>query len=115
MAQFMKRWSNLRYEDVLCCSVSLNNDQRRNLGSIAKILQAAAMKKGFGDEAPHLVELNSYIVASHDKFKQFFMECCRVPEPVSPKHLSTVIYFCVSTYLMRISGGSFHDESVHGD
>ena len=68
---------------VFCCSVSLNNDQRRNLGSIAKILQAAAMKKGFGDEAPHLVELNSYIVASHDKFKQFFMECCRVPEPVS--------------------------------
>ena len=67
--------------EIVASTVTLNNDQRRNLGSIAKILQAAAMKKGFGDEASHLVELNSYIVASHDKFKHFFMECCKVPEP----------------------------------
>ena len=53
---------------------TLNNDQRRNLGSIAKVLQAAAMKKGFGDEAPHLIELNNYIVEAHDKFKYFFLK-----------------------------------------
>ena len=55
---------------------SLNNEQRRNLGSIAKVLQAAAMKKGFGEEAPHLIELNNYIVEAHGKFRSFFLECC---------------------------------------
>ena len=67
--------------EIIANSVTLNNDQRRNLGSIAKILQAAAMKKGFGDEAAHLVELNNYIVGAHDKFKHFFMECCGVKDP----------------------------------
>lgn len=56
----------------------LNNDQRRNLGSVAKILQFAATKKGFGEESPHLVVLNPYIVECHEKFKKFFQECCMV-------------------------------------
>ena len=68
---------------------TLNNDQRRNLGSIAKVLQAAAMKKGFGDEAPHLIELNNYIVEAHDKFKYFFLECCeKTKDPESQFHVN---------------------------
>ncbi|XP_042230712.1 ras GTPase-activating-like protein IQGAP3 [Homarus americanus] len=59
----------------------LNNNQRRNLASIAKILQFAASKKGFGDEASHLKCLNPFIVECHEKFKAFFRECCEVQEP----------------------------------
>ena len=80
---------------------NLNNDQRRNLGSIAKILQFAASKKGFGEESEHLMCLNPFIIECHDRFKQFFkvlttksqssnnkrqvtrllQACCEVPEP----------------------------------
>ena len=68
---------------------ALNNDQRRNLGSIAKVLQAAAMKKGFGEEAPHLIELNNYIVEAHDKFKYFFLECCeKTKDPETQFHMN---------------------------
>ena len=59
----------------------LTNDQRRNLGSVAKILQFAASKKGFGDESEHLMCLNPFIIECHDKFKSFFVACCRAPEP----------------------------------
>ncbi|XP_034939382.1 ras GTPase-activating-like protein IQGAP1 [Chelonus insularis] len=59
---------------------SLSNDQRRNLASIAKILQFAASKKGFGDEAPHLVCLNPFIIECHEKFKNFFRSCCQIEE-----------------------------------
>ncbi|XP_050690760.1 ras GTPase-activating-like protein IQGAP1 isoform X2 [Eriocheir sinensis] len=59
----------------------LNNNQRRNLASIAKILQFAASKKGFGDEASHLKCLNPFIVECHEKFKSFFRQCCEVDEP----------------------------------
>lgn len=60
---------------------ALNNEQRKNLGSIAKVLQFAASKKGFGEESAHLMCLNQYIIESHEKLKQFFLECCLVPEP----------------------------------
>ena len=63
------------------CDQNLNNDQRRNLGSIAKILQFAASKKGFGEESKHLMCLNPFIIECHDKFKQFFTACISVPEP----------------------------------
>ncbi|KAK7073799.1 IQ motif-containing GTPase-activating protein 3, partial [Halocaridina rubra] len=59
----------------------LNNAQRHNLASIAKILQFAASKKGFGDEAAHLKCLNPFIIECHEKFKAFFRECCEVDEP----------------------------------
>ncbi len=65
----------------ISADAGLNNDQRRNLGSVAKILQFAATKKGFGDESPHLSSLNSYIIECHEKFKKFFQECCQVAEP----------------------------------
>jgi hypothetical protein len=60
---------------------ALNNEQRKNLGSVAKVLQFAASKKGFGDESPHLVCLNQYIVECHEKLKNFFRDCCEVPDP----------------------------------
>ena len=63
------------------CDQNLNNDQRRNLGSIAKILQFAASKKGFGEESEHLMCLNPFIIECHDKFKNFFKKCTSVPEP----------------------------------
>ena len=63
------------------CDQNLNHDQRRNLGSIAKILQFAASKKGFGDESEHLMCLNPFIIECHEKFKMFFSECISVPEP----------------------------------
>ncbi|XP_078048629.1 ras GTPase-activating-like protein IQGAP1 [Augochlora pura] len=59
---------------------SLSNDQRRNLASIAKILQFAASKKGFGEEATHLVCLNSFIIECHEKFKNFFRYCCHIED-----------------------------------
>ncbi|XP_015122620.1 ras GTPase-activating-like protein IQGAP1 [Diachasma alloeum] len=58
---------------------SLSNDQRRNLASIAKILQFAASKKGFGDEATHLMCLNPFIIDCHERFKKFFRSCCQIP------------------------------------
>ena len=60
---------------------NLNHDQRRNLGSIAKILQFAASKKGFGEESEHLMVLNPFIIECHEKFKLFFARCCSVAEP----------------------------------
>ena len=63
------------------CDQNLTNDQRRNLGSIAKILQFAASKKGFGDESEHLMSLNPFIIECHEKFKVFFSQCISVPEP----------------------------------
>ncbi|XP_066597001.1 ras GTPase-activating-like protein IQGAP1 [Prorops nasuta] len=59
---------------------SLSNDQRRNLASIAKILQFAASKKGFGEEAAHLVCLNPFIIECHEKFKNFFRHCCQIED-----------------------------------
>lgn len=59
---------------------SLSNDQRRNLASIAKILQFASSKKGFGEESTHLVSLNPFIIECHDRFKDFFRSCCQIEE-----------------------------------
>ncbi|XP_034240421.1 ras GTPase-activating-like protein IQGAP1 [Thrips palmi] len=59
---------------------NLSNEQRRNLASIAKILQFAASKKGFGEESTHLMCLNPFIVECHERFKDFFRRCCDVEE-----------------------------------
>ncbi|XP_075215376.1 ras GTPase-activating-like protein IQGAP1 [Lycorma delicatula] len=58
----------------------LSNTQRHNLASIAKILQFAASKKGFGDESPHLQCLNSFLIDCHEVFKQFLRSCCDVED-----------------------------------
>ncbi|XP_071452887.1 ras GTPase-activating-like protein IQGAP2 [Hetaerina americana] len=66
---------------TLTASESLSNDRRRNLASIAKILQFAASKKGFGEESKHLTCLNPFIIECHEKFKKFFSSCCEIEEP----------------------------------
>jgi len=60
---------------------TLSNEQRRNLAHVAKILQFASSKIGFGHESPHLECMNPFIVESHEKFKLFFARCCQVAEP----------------------------------
>jgi len=59
------------------------NDQRRNLAYVAKILQFSASKKGFGSESSHLECMNPFIMECHERFKEFFANCCQVDEPES--------------------------------
>ena len=69
--------------DIIEVSASkgLSNEQRRNLGSIAKILQFSASNKGFGSDCPHLVCMNKYIMEAHGRFKEYFAEVCNVEDP----------------------------------
>ncbi|XP_012941932.1 ras GTPase-activating-like protein IQGAP1 isoform X2 [Aplysia californica] len=60
---------------------ALSSDQRRNLGSIAKILQFAASNKGFGGESAYLASMNDYIRNAHEKFKKYCLSACDVEEP----------------------------------
>uniref|UniRef100_A0A3Q3GBG4 IQ motif containing GTPase activating protein 2 n=1 Tax=Labrus bergylta TaxID=56723 RepID=A0A3Q3GBG4_9LABR len=59
----------------------LHSDQRRNLGSVAKMLQHAAANKLFEGENAHMTPLNNYISQTYEKFKVFFQAACDVPEP----------------------------------
>ncbi|XP_053128011.1 ras GTPase-activating-like protein IQGAP1 isoform X2 [Hemicordylus capensis] len=58
----------------------LTTDQRRNLGSIAKMLQHAASNKMFMGDNAHLGIINEYLSASYQKFRRFFQAACEVPE-----------------------------------
>ncbi|NXY01131.1 IQGA1 protein, partial [Pteruthius melanotis] len=58
----------------------LTTDQRRNLGSIAKMLQHAASNKMFMGDNAHLSVINEYLLQSHQKFRRFFQAACEVPE-----------------------------------
>ncbi|XP_074060726.1 ras GTPase-activating-like protein IQGAP2 isoform X2 [Macrotis lagotis] len=59
----------------------IHPDQRRNLGSVAKVLQHAASNKMFEGENDHLSSMNSYLAETYEKFRNFFQEACNVPEP----------------------------------
>ncbi|XP_014848382.1 PREDICTED: ras GTPase-activating-like protein IQGAP2 [Poecilia mexicana] len=59
----------------------LHVDQRRNLGSIAKMLQHAAANKLFEGENEHMTPMNNYISQTYEKFRSFFQAACDVPEP----------------------------------
>ncbi|XP_012683975.2 ras GTPase-activating-like protein IQGAP2 isoform X2 [Clupea harengus] len=59
----------------------LHSDQRRNLGSVAKMLQHAAANKLFQDESDHLTSMNQYISQTYQKFRAFFQAACDVPVP----------------------------------
>uniref|UniRef100_A0A8C5PW43 IQ motif containing GTPase activating protein 1 n=1 Tax=Leptobrachium leishanense TaxID=445787 RepID=A0A8C5PW43_9ANUR len=59
----------------------LTTDQRRNLGSIAKMLQHAASNKMFLGDNAHLGIINEYLSQSYQKFRRFFQAACEVPEP----------------------------------
>lgn len=59
----------------------INPDQRRNLGTVAKVLQHAASNKLFEGENEHLASINSYLSDTYQKFRKYFKEACDVPEP----------------------------------
>ncbi|XP_069034269.1 ras GTPase-activating-like protein IQGAP2 isoform X1 [Embiotoca jacksoni] len=59
----------------------LHLDQRRNLGSVAKMLQHAAANKLFEGENAHMTPMNTYISQTYEKFRLFFQSACDVPEP----------------------------------
>ncbi|XP_062874278.1 ras GTPase-activating-like protein IQGAP2 [Trichomycterus rosablanca] len=59
----------------------LHSEQRRNLGSVAKMLQHAAANKLFEGESDHLTPMNNYISSTYQKFKAFFQAACDVPAP----------------------------------
>lgn len=56
-------------------------EQRRVLGSIARVLQHAAAHKHFQGDSAHLRSLNEYITLTHAKFRKFLRSACDVPEP----------------------------------
>ncbi|XP_006818327.1 ras GTPase-activating-like protein IQGAP1 [Saccoglossus kowalevskii] len=58
----------------------LTMQQRRNLGSIAKMLQFAASNKMFEGESEYMSSLNKYISEAHNKFRQYFAAVCQVPD-----------------------------------
>ncbi|XP_063803170.1 ras GTPase-activating-like protein IQGAP3 isoform X2 [Pseudophryne corroboree] len=58
---------------------TIHPDQRRTLGSIAKVLQHAAANKMFDDS--HLGLVNQYLEVTHWKFRKFIRTACNVPEP----------------------------------
>lgn len=58
---------------------TIHPDQRRTLGSIAKVLQHAAANKMFEDA--HLGLVNQYLAETHWKFGKFIRTACNVPEP----------------------------------
>ncbi|KYO41809.1 hypothetical protein Y1Q_0004502 [Alligator mississippiensis] len=62
-------------------AVALHPDHRRNLGSIAKVLQHAVAYKPFEGESAHLNGVNRYLEETHDKFRRFIHVACSVPEP----------------------------------
>uniref|UniRef100_A0A3B5MDU2 IQ motif containing GTPase activating protein 2 n=1 Tax=Xiphophorus couchianus TaxID=32473 RepID=A0A3B5MDU2_9TELE len=59
----------------------LHVDQRRNLGSVAKMLQHSAANKLFEGENEHMTPMNNYISQTYEKFRLFFQAACDVPEP----------------------------------
>ncbi|XP_062367708.1 ras GTPase-activating-like protein IQGAP3 isoform X2 [Cinclus cinclus] len=60
---------------------ALHPDQRRSLGSIAKVLQHAAAHKAFEGESSYLCRVNQYLEDTHNKFRRFISAACCVPEP----------------------------------
>nr|XP_018671818.1 IQ motif containing GTPase activating protein homologue isoform X1 [Ciona intestinalis] len=67
--------------DVSAGSAGPNNDQRRNLGSIAKVLQFASTGKTFAGDMEHLRSINEYLMQAYERFKKYFAAVCDVPEP----------------------------------
>ncbi|XP_042640877.1 ras GTPase-activating-like protein IQGAP3 [Tyto alba] len=65
----------------ISAGVTLHPDHRRNLGSVAKVLQHAAARKAFDGENAHLCGVNQYLEETHSKFRRFIAAACCVPEP----------------------------------
>lgn len=69
--------------DIVDISVEkgMNMEQRRNLGSITKVLQTLASGKEFVGESAHLSTLNEFVKKSFPKFKDFCLKVCDVDDP----------------------------------
>uniref|UniRef100_A0A672UXN3 IQ motif containing GTPase activating protein 3 n=1 Tax=Strigops habroptila TaxID=2489341 RepID=A0A672UXN3_STRHB len=65
----------------LSAGVTLHPEQRRSLGSIAKVLQHAAAHKPFDGDNAHLCGVNQYLEETHHRFRRFISAACSVPEP----------------------------------
>ncbi|XP_064390864.1 ras GTPase-activating-like protein IQGAP1 isoform X3 [Halichondria panicea] len=59
----------------------LSTDQRRNLGSIAKVLQHSSAGKMFEAENAALSVMNPYIQEAFKKFREFFLRASTVDPP----------------------------------
>ncbi|CAL9701204.1 unnamed protein product [Knipowitschia caucasica] len=57
----------------------LTTEQRRNLGSVAKMLQHAAASKLFYGDNGHLTPINEYLSNAYSKYRRFFLAACDVP------------------------------------
>ncbi|XP_035991588.1 ras GTPase-activating-like protein IQGAP1, partial [Fundulus heteroclitus] len=57
----------------------ITTEQRRNLGSVVKLLQHAASNKMFLGDNAHLNPINQYLTTSYQKFRRFFLAACDVP------------------------------------
>uniref|UniRef100_A0A8C3SRY2 IQ motif containing GTPase activating protein 3 n=1 Tax=Chelydra serpentina TaxID=8475 RepID=A0A8C3SRY2_CHESE len=71
----------------ISAGVALHPEHRRNLGSIAKILQHAAANKLFEGENGHLRVVNQYLEETHSTFRKFICAACSVPEPEERFHV----------------------------
>ncbi|TRY59997.1 hypothetical protein DNTS_020255 [Danionella cerebrum] len=60
---------------------ALQANQRRALGSVARLLQHSAALKPLPGHAPHLDALNQFITDTHKRFRKFLCAVCDVPEP----------------------------------
>ncbi|XP_027762870.1 ras GTPase-activating-like protein IQGAP3 [Empidonax traillii] len=65
----------------ISAGAALPPEQRRSLGSIAKVLQHAAARKAFDGDNAHLCGVNRYLEDTHSKFRRFISAACCVPEP----------------------------------
>ncbi|XP_050183784.1 ras GTPase-activating-like protein IQGAP3 [Myiozetetes cayanensis] len=65
----------------ISAGATLPPEQRRSLGSIAKVLQHAAARKAFDRDNAHLCGVNQYLEDTHSKFRRFISAACCVPEP----------------------------------
>ncbi|CAB1322084.1 unnamed protein product, partial [Coregonus sp. 'balchen'] len=89
----------------------LHSDQRRNLGSVAKMLQHAAANKLFEGENAHMTPMNNYISQTYQKFRVFFQAACDVPEPEEKFNVDEYSDMLVLEHLEAISPD--HNDLLH--
>uniref|UniRef100_A0A671R171 Ras GTPase-activating-like protein IQGAP1 n=1 Tax=Sinocyclocheilus anshuiensis TaxID=1608454 RepID=A0A671R171_9TELE len=106
----------------------VHSEQRRNLASVAKMLQHAAANKLFEDESDHLTLMNSYISQTYQRFRSFFQAACDVPAPEEKFNVDEysdmvtlskpIIYISIEEIINTHSLVLEHKEAIapdHGD
>ncbi|NXG63650.1 IQGA3 protein, partial [Hemiprocne comata] len=112
----------------ISAGVTLHPDQRRSLGSIAKVLQHVATHRAFDGENTHLCGVNSYLEDTYHKFRRFISAACCVPEPEERFDMDEyselvtvakpVIYISVGELINTLKLLLEHQDSIaphHGD